>query len=146
MKKWMLAVAMVASIGVMTGCSIGSGKQTVKIEIKNMAFDKKEIAVKAGVPVELVLINKDTVVHDLSVDTIDITVGTEAPDDGHDHEHGKKQPDLHVSARPGKKGTVIFTPLKEGTYTFYCTVEGHEMAGMKGTLVVSADGKLPKAK
>jgi plastocyanin len=26
--------------------------------------------------------------------------------------------------------------LKPGTYTFYCSVPGHEMAGMKGTLVV----------
>ena len=27
--------------------------------------------------------------------------------------------------------------LKPGTYTFYCSVPGHEAAGMKGTLVVS---------
>ena len=27
--------------------------------------------------------------------------------------------------------------LKKGTYTFYCPVDGHEAAGMKGKLVVS---------
>jgi uncharacterized cupredoxin-like copper-binding protein len=27
--------------------------------------------------------------------------------------------------------------LKPGTYEFYCSVPGHEQAGMKGTLTVS---------
>ena len=27
--------------------------------------------------------------------------------------------------------------LKKGTYTFYCPVDGHEAAGMKGKLIVS---------
>ncbi len=28
--------------------------------------------------------------------------------------------------------------LKPGTYEFYCSVDGHEQAGMKGTLIVGA--------
>jgi plastocyanin len=37
----------------------------------------------------------------------------------------------------GKGGTSSFTAtLKPGSYTFLCTVPGHEAAGMKGTLVV----------
>jgi plastocyanin len=28
--------------------------------------------------------------------------------------------------------------LKAGKYTFYCSLPGHELAGMKGTLTVSA--------
>jgi plastocyanin len=35
----------------------------------------------------------------------------------------------------GKTSTVS-TSLKPGTYTFYCSVPGHEAAGMKGTLTV----------
>lgn len=35
----------------------------------------------------------------------------------------------------GKTSTVSAT-LKAGTYTFYCSVPGHEAAGMKGTLTV----------
>lgn len=36
-----------------------------------------------------------------------------------------------------KGGTSIVTArLKKGRYTFYCTVAGHEQAGMKGTLIV----------
>jgi plastocyanin len=32
--------------------------------------------------------------------------------------------------------STVKTSLKAGTYTFYCTVDGHEAAGMKGTLTV----------
>jgi plastocyanin len=36
------------------------------------------------------------------------------------------------------KGTTSTTlTLKKGTYTFYCSIPGHEQAGMKGTLRVS---------
>jgi plastocyanin len=35
----------------------------------------------------------------------------------------------------GSTSTVSAT-LKPGTYTFYCSVDGHEPAGMKGTLTV----------
>ena len=37
----------------------------------------------------------------------------------------------------GMGGTSRITVnLKKGTYTFYCSVDGHAAAGMKGTLVV----------
>jgi plastocyanin len=36
----------------------------------------------------------------------------------------------------GKTSRVTVT-LKKGTYTFYCPVDGHEDAGMKGKLIVS---------
>jgi plastocyanin len=36
----------------------------------------------------------------------------------------------------GGKAPAITVDLKPGTYTFYCPVDGHEAAGMKGTLTV----------
>jgi plastocyanin len=35
-----------------------------------------------------------------------------------------------------KSGDTLKINLKPGTYEFYCTVPGHEQAGMKGTLTV----------
>ena len=37
----------------------------------------------------------------------------------------------------GKQRTIAYISLKKGTYNFYCTVPGHEAAGMKGKLIVS---------
>jgi uncharacterized cupredoxin-like copper-binding protein len=39
------------------------------------------------------------------------------------------------TANPGSTSTVTLT-LKKGTYDFYCPVDGHRAAGMKGKLVV----------
>ncbi len=36
----------------------------------------------------------------------------------------------------GKTDTVEFTADKTGNFEFYCSVSGHQQAGMKGTLVV----------
>jgi plastocyanin len=42
-----------------------------------------------------------------------------------------------VGKKVNKGGTSTITVnLKKGTYTFYCSVDGHAAAGMKGTLVV----------
>jgi len=40
-------------------------------------------------------------------------------------------------AQPGKVSTVTVT-LAPGTYTYFCSVFGHEQGGMKGTLTVKA--------
>ncbi len=40
------------------------------------------------------------------------------------------------TADPGGRSKVTVR-LKKGTYEFYCPVDGHKAAGMKGTLVVS---------
>ena len=42
------------------------------------------------------------------------------------------------SARSSQNGgtSTVTATLKPGTYTFYCSVDGHEAAGMKGTLTV----------
>lgn len=37
----------------------------------------------------------------------------------------------------GKGVAAAFLTLRKGTYNFYCSVPGHEEAGMKGKLVVS---------
>lgn len=40
------------------------------------------------------------------------------------------------TAQPGSDSTVSAS-LKPGKYTFYCPVDGHKAAGMKGTLTVN---------
>ena len=49
--------------------------------------------------------------------------------------NGLKKPVVGAIVGEGKTST-ISTTVKKGTYTFYCSVPGHEQAGMKGTLTV----------
>ena len=53
------------------------------------------------------------------------------------HDIGIRGPVTGQGPVVGSGGDSKFTAtLKPGTYTFYCTVPGHEAGGMKGTLVV----------
>jgi len=53
--------------------------------------------------------------------------------------HNLHIPELDVATEtigPGKSVTVRFTPDNAGTFSFLCTVPGHEQAGMVGDLTV----------
>ena len=53
------------------------------------------------------------------------------------HDIGIKGPVKGQGPVVGTGATSKFTAtLKPGTYTFFCSVPGHEAGGMKGTLVV----------
>ena len=82
-----------------------------------LKFDKPSLTAKAG-KVTVTFTNKAAVAHNF---TIDSSSGAT------------------IAATPtfdGATKTVTAT-LKPGKYTFLCTVPGHAMAGMKGTLTVS---------
>ena len=49
---------------------------------------------------------------------------------------GLKSPVVGKVVGKGKTSTITAT-LKKGTYEFYCSVPGHEQAGMRGTLTVT---------
>ena len=54
---------------------------------------------------------------------------------------GQKAPEFTLVGPEGKQvsggaTSRIVVNLKPGSYTFYCSVPGHEQAGMKGTLTV----------
>jgi uncharacterized cupredoxin-like copper-binding protein len=116
----------------LTGCaSSDSGEvQTVTVATTGMAFDSNELKVIKGKPMKLVLQNKDTVEHDWTITTI-----PHSAKKGGGHAHGVKA-DVHVHTAVGKTESIQFTPTKDGTYTFYCTVAGHRDAGMEGKLIV----------
>jgi plastocyanin len=57
---------------------------------------------------------------------------------GHDISLTGNGVDLHGKVvSNGDASTIVIADLKPGTYTYYCSVPGHEAAGMKGTLTVS---------
>ena len=87
----------------------------VDVTATDLAFDPSAIAVDADQPVNLRLVNRGQVFHDLTIPDLDVT----------------------LAAEPGETVTAGITVDTPGTYEFLCTVPGHADAGMRGTLTVS---------
>ena len=97
----------------------GSGQgQVIEIPISDsgLSFAKTTATASAGT-VTLSAVNPQTLTHDISIKG-----------------NGVDQQGNQVSS--GGTSTVTVT-LKAGTYEYYCSVPGHEAAGMKGTLTVN---------
>ena len=98
--------------------STPANAQVVEIDVaqSGLAFTKTTATANAGT-VELKSKNPQSLSHDISIKG-----------------NGVDEQGNMVSS--GGVSTVT-VDLKPGTYTFYCSVPGHEEAGMKGTLTVS---------
>jgi plastocyanin len=81
----------------------------------DLVFDKQVLHVKAGT-VTIVLTNDSPEVHNVTVADDSGVLGA-------------------TSTFQGGKQAMTVT-LKRGSYRFYCSVAGHEAAGMKGAVVV----------
>jgi plastocyanin len=84
-------------------------------ESGKLLFDKEKLSAKAG-KVTITMDNPSPVPHAVGIE------GSGVDEDGE-------------TVGTGEKSTVT-ADLKPGTYEFYCPVDGHEAAGMKGTLTV----------
>ena len=108
------------------------------VEMKDFAYDPSSLTISAGQPVTLTLKNTGNIEHDFVIEEIDVTtkVIQDSGSDAH-HAHGEeKNYDLHASAGVGDTTVLEFTALQPGTYKVFCSVEGHEAAGMVGELTV----------
>jgi plastocyanin len=97
----------------------GSSSQAIAAQPSGaLAFTKKTLAAKAGT-VTFAFTNKSPESHNFTIQkgTSGAVVGATPTFDG------------------GTK--TLSVKLAPGTYTFYCSVPGHRMAGMQGTLTVS---------
>jgi plastocyanin len=101
-----------------SGGSGGGASSNVKLSADpsgQLKFDKSSLSAKAG-NVTLTMNNPSSLPHAIAVE------GNGVDKDGQ-------------TVMKGGTSTVT-AKLKAGTYTFYCPVDGHKAAGMKGTLTV----------
>jgi len=138
MLKRVLLVA--ASLILLTACSSGSSKPAteVAVEMTDFAYSPAAITVPAGQPVTFTIENTGNIEHDFVVEKIKATTDM-VQDSGSEahHAHGQEQNyDLHVSAGMGETSVFQLTVAEPGTYKVFCSVEGHEAAGMVGELIV----------
>lgn len=137
MKRYLYAC--VVFVLVLAGC--GSSTQPVtslKVVASDFSYTPGTITVPLGQEVTLDFSNDGQVEHDFVIASISVsgvegnTLDSETA--GH-HMHGMDY-DLHVSTNPGESATLKFTPQAVGEYQIFCTVEGHQEAGMIGKLIV----------
>jgi plastocyanin len=113
-----LVVAVVAVVGALAVASVVSAKTTINLRASKtkLAFNHKTLKAKHGT-VTLVMANPSGLPHAIAVE-------------GHGIDKDGKTVNKGGTSR-------VTVKLKKGTYTFYCPVDGHKAAGMKGKLVVS---------
>jgi plastocyanin len=119
MKKRLVGVAVVAAAALAAVSLAFAGSTTLKLSAAktSLAYNKKTLTAKTG-KVTIVMANPSSVFqHDVAI----------------------KGNGVKVKGKVVGKGGVskVTATLKPGKYTFYCTVPGHEAAGMKGTLIVT---------
>ena len=129
--KTLLAVLVIACAGFLAACGDddddggsgssgsgdggGTGGLTVTAdESGTPAWDPTELTAKAG-EVTVTLDNPSPVAHDIEIEGNGVEEKSELVTDG---------------------TTSVTADLEPGEYKFYCTVPGHEEAGMTGTLTV----------
>jgi len=97
----------------LAGCG-RANRNELTIKMEAMHFLQNEVEAKVGQPITLHLVNKDGYAHAFDMDAFDV----------------------HTLLAANEKLTITFTPERTGSYPFYCSSPGHEMAGMVGTLMV----------
>ena len=129
--------------------AVGVSVFVIRTIHEQMIYDKLQLVVEAGKPVEIVLINEDAMPHNLVV----VTPGA-AEEVGKAAEKMMPDPDaqgrIHVPASPkvlhatkmlngGQQAKLSFTaPADPGEYQYICTFPGHWMR-MLGKLIVVPD-------
>ncbi|MCS6800632.1 MAG: cupredoxin domain-containing protein [Chloroflexota bacterium] len=101
-----------------TGGGGGGGGTTISAKRGGFAFEPSTITVPVNQPVTITFRNPDSQAHDWRVR------GTGLPE----------EPVLY--ADPGKQETKTFVFPTAGEFQTYCSLPGHEAAGMVGKLIV----------
>ncbi len=120
MRTFVLTAAVVAAIAVpaVSSASQGAVSSVVHLSapVSGLRYDQKTVHAHAG-RIKIVFLNRSAIKHNVNVEN-------------GEHELGKTATIVHGT-------TTVFVTLKAGKYNYYCSVPGHEDAGMHGTLIVS---------
>ena len=117
-RRLVVVGALTAAIALVVA-GVTSAATSLKLSASKTAlkFNKKTLHAKRG-KVTIVMSNPSSIKHAIAIE-------------GHGIDKDGK------TVGKGKTSRVTVTLKKKGTYTFYCPVDGHEDAGMKGKLIVS---------
>lgn len=119
MRKLVLAVGIFAAFALPLGATASPATVSVvhiSSPVSGLRYDQKTVHATHG-KIEIIFLNRSATRHNVNVES-------------GEHELGK-------TATVTRATTRMIVSLKPGKYNFYCSVPGHEDAGMHGTLIVS---------
>lgn len=119
MRRLLFVLATTAAIAVASvSGAVASPKNVVHLSapVSGLRYDQKVVRAHAG-RIRIVFLNRSALKHNVNIE-----LG--------EQELGKSKTIVHGT-------TSLSVTLKSGKYNFYCSVPGHENAGMHGTLIVS---------
>ena len=100
-----------------------------------MYFKPKELVLKVGTPYVIELVNVGKVLHEYTADQFFPTVAFRKARDAAGEYKSPLLKEAEVEA--GKQLDLHLIPTKAGTFKIVCQLQGHEMAGMVGTIKVT---------
>lgn len=111
-----LFVVVIARLGLLNGLRGGETAVpgAIHLTAQDMRFGQEEIHLKVGQTVTFTLDNKDLYAHSFDADDFDV----------------------HTAMPANSQVTASFTATRPGTFDFYCSVPGHQQAGMVGKIIV----------
>lgn len=113
----------------------------ITVDMNEFLFAPASITIPTGQPVVLTLTNSGVQEHDFVIQEIPVeNVSMEGNTAGEHHAHGAEaEYDLHIVTAVGGTSKLGFTVTEPGTYKIFCTIQGHEVAGMIGELIVVSE-------
>jgi uncharacterized cupredoxin-like copper-binding protein len=119
MRRLSYAVAItgvVAVVAASAGLAAAPNIAKISAPVSGLRYTQKIVHAHAG-RIKIVFVNNSTLRHDVNVE--------------------KGETELGKTKTIARGMTSVWVTLKPGKYNFYCSVPGHEDAGMHGTLVVA---------
>ncbi len=109
------------------------------VDMAQLAFAPNVLEVKVGDVIEIAIQNSEPVLHDFTIDKVDADVHVSylGGTGQHEHEEAAKDADVHFALTEPASGIVHLKIHEPGEYVFYCSVAGHQAAGMEGTLIIT---------
>ena len=100
-----------------------------------MFFKPKQLVLKKGMPYVIELVNVGKTLHEYTADEFFPTVAFRKAQDAAGEYKSPLLREAEVLA--GKQLDLHLIPTKAGTFKIVCLLEGHEKAGMVGTIKVT---------
>jgi plastocyanin len=119
LRKLVLVVAVLAAFalpGVSAATTTAVSVVHISAPVSGLRYTQTTVHARAG-RIKIVFANHSALKHNINVE--------------------KGEQELGKSATISHSTTAMFVKLKAGKYNFYCSVPGHEAAGMHGTLIVT---------